>query len=89
MNPRTYCANCNAIWGIDEIDRGKCAACGWRVGDPVKGMPEFFDAWDEDEDYDEEYDDEYGTCSCQYCTCHQRAPYGGVCSDCARGAHQG
>lgn len=23
------CPRCNAIWGMDEVDRNRCYACGW------------------------------------------------------------
>lgn len=73
------CPQCTAIWGMDEVERGHCFACGW---------PEDDDHENEDEwEYDNE---EYYTCGCQYCYCgsHVSVPFS-VCNDCLSGAHQG
>lgn len=44
-----FCLNCGVIWGMDEINDGRCKACGWREGDPL----------DIDDGYDDERDELY------------------------------
>jgi len=41
VNVEEMCPNCLAIWGFDEIERGRCYACGWPdVEEPDDDLPE-------------------------------------------------
>lgn len=42
MFNRDVCAKCGAIWGFDEIQLGRCFACGWpgNEDDDVDDVPE-------------------------------------------------
>lgn len=50
-----YCPNCQAIWGLEELDWGQCDACGY----PHHADDEDPDEMDEDcpsEDYELPYE---------------------------------
>lgn len=46
------CPNCQAIWGIEEIDWQQCDCCGWPDVDN-----DDVDDDDVDDDYDQECED--------------------------------
>lgn len=71
------CPRCTAIWGMDEVDRNHCFACGYP------------DENEFDSDYDE-YDEDYHTCNCRFCFCASHVQVAGeTCDSCLCGSHQG
>lgn len=57
MKPCTECQNCSSIWspGTEEYNWQKCAACGWKPGDPI----EEDHGWGEDDYYDCEHNGDW------------------------------
>lgn len=37
------CPNCGAVWGMEELDWNRCAACGWPDNDDIYEYPDYGD----------------------------------------------
>lgn len=54
------CPNCGATWGFEEIERGRCFACGYVEGDNPN--------YEEDDDDEPPYPDRDPAAKlCRYC----------------------